>query len=63
MNAAALTAIRQIASEMQNGTDTMTAREMALTSHNCNRAGDIATTKDGRKWYWNEQAEVWMTAR
>lgn len=62
MNAAALTAIRQISSEMINGTETKTAREMALTSHKLNQTGDIATTSNG-KWYWNESAAVWMTAR
>lgn len=63
MNAAALTAIRQMAGEMENGTETKSAVEMALTSHRLNRTGEIATTADGRKWYWNNGAATWMTAR
>lgn len=62
MNAATLTAIRQIASEMTNGTETKSAVEMALTSHRLNRTGEIATTSDGRKWYWSNGAATWMTS-
>ncbi len=32
--------------------ETMTAREMALTSHKLNRDGMVAKTSDGRKFAW-----------
>lgn len=63
MNAATMTAIRQIANEMQTGAETKTARDMALTSHKLNRTGEIATTKDGRKWYWSGALNLWLAAR
>lgn len=31
---------------------TMTARQMAETSHNLSRDGNTATTADGRRWVW-----------
>jgi hypothetical protein len=63
MNAATIQGFRQMAREMANGTETKTAVEMALTSHKLSRSGDIATTTDGRTWYWNDSAAAWMTAR
>jgi hypothetical protein len=48
---------------MTNATQTartMTAREMALTSHNLGRTGDTATTADGRAWRWSDAAEMWV---
>ena len=38
---------------------TMTAREMALTSHDLNRTGSKATTSDGATWTWDARREVW----
>ncbi len=40
----------------------MTAREMALTSHNLNAAGDKATTSNGQVWYWVNATERWTLA-
>jgi hypothetical protein len=40
---------------------TMTAREMALTSHNLGRTGDKATvTKIGEVYYWDNRREMWV---
>lgn len=61
--AATMQGLRQIASEMQNGTETMTAVEMAMTSHRLNRSGEIAKTSDGRTWYWSNGSERWVAAR
>lgn len=63
MNAAMIQGFRQVAREMANGTETKTAVEMALTSHRLNRTGEIATTSDGRTWYWSDGSERWVAAR
>jgi hypothetical protein len=57
MTTATIQAFRQIATTEQK---TMTAREMALTSHNLNHTGEIATTKDGRKFYWSNARNLWI---
>lgn len=38
--------------------ETMTAREMALTSHKLNRDASVAKTNDGRKFVWH--AGMWV---
>jgi hypothetical protein len=38
---------------------TMTAREMALTSHNLSRSGDMATLADGSVYVWDKRFEHW----
>lgn len=43
-------------------TPTMTAREMALTSHNLGRNG-MAKTSDGRKWVWQAAVELWARVK
>ena len=45
-----------------NSTRVKTAREMAETSHNLDRRGGIATTKDGAKWVWVSSADRWARA-
>ena len=60
MTTATLTAIRNIAETMNTAARTMTAREMALTSHKLDRTGDKATTKDGQVWFWSNARELWV---
>ena len=37
----------------------MTARDMALVSHNLSASGDMATTADGSVWIWNTRTDMW----
>ena len=47
--------------ESQNAAETMTATEMALTSHNLGGKGAaVATTKDGRKFSWMNERNLWV---
>jgi len=60
MNAATLKGIRMIADEMTTVVSrTMTAKEMAMTSHNLGRDGKTAVTADGRKWVWDARFSQW----
>ena len=61
MNAAQLTATREIARNMEQGVvkQSMTAKEMALTPHNLNRDGSMAITNEGRKWIWDARFDKW----
>lgn len=38
---------------------TMTAREMALTSHNLSKDGNSATLSDGTVYKWSDHFRVW----
>jgi phosphoribosyl-AMP cyclohydrolase len=60
MTTAQLNAMRTLAESMSRPEQTMTAREMALTSHNLDRTGDKATLKTGEVYYWNTSREVWV---
>lgn len=45
---------------------TMTAREMALTSHSLSRSADMATLHDGSVYVWDKRFDhwaIWKTAR
>jgi len=55
-----MTAIRNLWEELNRDEETMTAREMALSDGNLDRTGDIATMKDGRKFFWNPTRELWV---
>jgi len=60
MNAATLNGIRKLADEMASVVSRkMTAKEMALTSHNLGRDGKTAMTSDGRKWVWDSRFNHW----
>jgi len=60
MNAATLNGIRKLADEMTSVVSrTMTAKEMALTSHNLGRDGKTAITSDGLKWVWDSRFNHW----
>ncbi len=37
----------------------MTAKDMAMTSHRLSRSGDMATTADGSVWIWNTRTDMW----
>lgn len=54
------TAIRTQWQDVTAEAKTMTAREMALTPHNLNKAGTIATLTNGQKFVWNEAAVAWV---
>ena len=38
----------------------MTAKEMALTSHNLSNHAMTATTANGKKFHWSDVAEMWV---
>lgn len=59
MTNAALKGIRQMHEDTKVVSRTMTAKEMALTSHNLNRDGSMAVTADGRKWVWDARFSHW----
>jgi hypothetical protein len=59
MNNTQLIGMRMIYDAMHMS-ETMTAREMALASHNLNRNGDIATMANGRKFAWSIVLEMWV---
>lgn len=60
MNASAIKGIRTLHEDLTSATRTKTARDMALTPHNCNRTGEIATTQDGQKWVWVDHLRLWV---
>jgi hypothetical protein len=37
----------------------MTAREMALRSHNLDRSGNTSTDHEGAVWKWSDHFNVW----
>jgi hypothetical protein len=39
---------------------TMTAREMALVSHDLDRTGNRATTAAGEVWHWDNRRGLWV---
>jgi hypothetical protein len=60
MDAATLKGFRMVADEMASVVSrTMTAKEMALVSHNLGRDGKTAVTADGRKWVWDARFSQW----
>jgi len=59
MTTAQINAVRNLWETATSTEQTMTAREMALTSHNLNRTGSKATTEDGAVWVWDARREVW----
>lgn len=60
MNAAALKGIRELHDAATSVVArSMTAKEMALTSHALSRDGKSATTADGRKWVWDARFSQW----
>ena len=38
----------------------MTAQEMALTPHDLRLFGSVAVTKDGVKYSWDQNAQLWQ---
>lgn len=61
MTTATLKAFRTMAETMTTASQSMTAREMALTSHNLGRTGDKATIiGTGEVWYWSQSVEMWV---
>lgn len=63
MNAAQLNGMRNLAATMYQVAETMTAREMALTSHKLTRDGLTARTTDGRTFGWAAGTEQWVRVR
>jgi len=37
----------------------MTAKEMALLSHNLDKEADFARRSDGSLWGWSEHSQIW----
>jgi hypothetical protein len=62
MTTATLKAFRDLHEATTTAPRTMTAREMALTGHNLNRAGDRATlTATGDVYYWINSRQMWVS--
>ena len=60
MNTAQLQAMRAIAESMRKASNpSMTAKEMALTPHDLRLFGSVAVTKDGAKYSWDQNAQLW----
>jgi hypothetical protein len=59
MNATQLKAMRTMWEDVSRPEETMTAREMALTSHDLSRDGYRASTADGRVWTWDDRRNLW----
>lgn len=51
---------RNLWNDLNRPEETMTAREMALSDGSLSQSGDIATMKDGCKFYWNESRQLWV---
>jgi hypothetical protein len=61
MNATQITAIRNFHESTKAAPARyMTAREMALTSHNMSRTGNFATLSTGEKYAWSDTQTLWM---
>ena len=61
MNTAQLQAMRSIAEAMhKTNKPSMTAQEMALTPHDLRLFGSVAVTKDGVKYSWDQNAQLWQ---
>jgi hypothetical protein len=61
MNETQIKAFRQLAEDVLEipPRQPMTAREMALVSHNLNKRGTLATTADGHKYIWINRFSQW----
>ena len=53
------TAMRNLWQAVTSPAIELTAREMALQSHNLSKDGSKATTADGQKYYWVAATERW----
>jgi hypothetical protein len=60
MTTTQVNAMRNMWEAVTSQGQSMTAREMALTSHNLNRTGSRATTNDGAVWTWDSSRELWV---
>lgn len=61
MNNAAIQGLRLTHEEMRSQVckRTMTAKEMALASHNLSKTGDMATLADDSVYIWDGRFEHW----
>ena len=66
MNTAQLMAVRKMARVFDEARsfedETMSARQMALISHDLTHSGDQAKLEDGSRWTWDCASDCWVAS-
>lgn len=60
MNAAQVKGMRNLWTAANTAPETMTAKEMALCSHNLSKTGMKATLANGKTFYWDDDKNLWV---